>query len=101
MKGVRLSGFLAANTHGAFPDMKITTSVLVEDGATAVAEWRWQGTQKGRLTAPDGTEMPPSGRTLDFPGVSVLEVRDGNIAIMRDYWDNVAMMTQLGLMPNT
>ena len=92
---------LAATTHRAFPNMKIEASVVVEDGGTAIAEWRWRGTQTGPLTTPDGTEMPPTGRTSDFPGVSVIEVGDGKIVAMRDYWDNAAMMSQLGLMPES
>jgi steroid delta-isomerase-like uncharacterized protein len=91
---------LTENTHGAFPDLTIEASLLVGDGETAVAEWRWRGTQTGPPTTPDGADIPPSARTLDFPGVSVLEVRDGKIAKMCDYWDNAAMMSQLGLMPS-
>jgi ketosteroid isomerase-like protein len=50
---------------------------------------------------PDGTELPPTGKTVEIPWVSILAVRDGNVASERDYFDQAAFMGQVGLMPGT
>jgi steroid delta-isomerase-like uncharacterized protein len=85
----------------AFPDNRMETSLLVEDGDTVVAEWTTRGTQTGPLAMPDGTEIPATGKTVEIQGVSVVRVKEGKVTSHRDYFDNIAVMSQLGLMPNT
>ena len=85
----------------AFPDDTIETSLLIEEGDTTVAEWTWHAAHTGPFVIPDGGEIPATGKTVDVPGVSVIKVRDGKIASDRDYLDNAAVMSQLGLMPAT
>ena len=82
-----------------FSDITMETLQLVEEGDTVVAEWVWRATHTGPLPLPDGSEIPPTGKTVELPGVSVMTVREGKVAEQRDYFDNAAMMTQLGLMP--
>jgi steroid delta-isomerase-like uncharacterized protein len=86
-------------TDKAVPDASIQASLAIDDGDIVVTEWSFQGTHTGPIDLPDGTEIAATGNTLEFPGVSVLTIRDGKIANFRDYFDLVTMMTQLGLMP--
>jgi steroid delta-isomerase-like uncharacterized protein len=93
-----------AEATSAFPDMRMETSRLLQEGDTIVAEWTWRATNTGplsMLTMPDGTEIPATGKTAEVPGVSVLTVGDGKVANQRDYYDSASMMSQLGLMPGT
>jgi steroid delta-isomerase-like uncharacterized protein len=83
----------------AFPDLRIETSRLIEEGDSVVSEWTWRATHGGPLAMPDGSEIPATGRTVEAPGVSVFTVQDGKIASQHDYWDNASVMSQLGLMP--
>ena len=85
----------------AFPDIRLETSLVIEEGDTVVAEWTVRGTNSGPLPMRDGTEIPATGKTLEYPGVTVGEVRNGKFVTMRDYFDNVTVMSQLGLMPTT
>jgi ketosteroid isomerase-like protein len=80
-------------------DTKMETSLLIEDGDVVVVEWNVRGVVSGPIPLPDGTELAPTGRTVDYGGVTVARLRDGKIAAMHDYYDNLAIMTQLGLMP--
>jgi predicted ester cyclase len=48
---------------------------------------------------PDGRELPPTGKTVRVPVVSVLEMRNGKATAERVYFDMAAMLTQLGLLP--
>ena len=95
-----IRAFLEAGDK-AFPDQTTQTSLVIEEGDIVVAEWTYRGTHTGPLPMPDGTEIPATGKTVELPGVTVAEVRDGKFVSMRDYFDNAAMMTQLGLMPGT
>ena len=92
---------IAEMTHTAFPDMKIEASLVLEHDDTVMAEWTFRGTHTGPLRLPDGSEVPPTGNAVDFPGVSVIRLRDGKIATTHEYWDNMRPMSQVGLMPGT
>jgi predicted ester cyclase len=82
----------------AFPGMRIERRNTWTDGATAIAEIVFTGTQTGPLATPEG-EVPPSGRTVTFPLIDTFTLRGEKIAEHRVYWDNVSFLTQLGLMP--
>ena len=88
-------------TDRTFPDQTTQTSLVVEEGDIVVAEWMYRGTHAGPMSMPDGTEIPPTGKTLELPGVTVCKIMDGKFANLHDYFDNAAGMTQLGLMPGT
>jgi len=83
----------------AVPDMRLTIHNSWEVGDTIIVEGTYSGTQTGPLATPDGQEIPPSGRSFEFPFVDVYVARDGKFVEHRGYWDNVTFMTQLGLMP--
>jgi ketosteroid isomerase-like protein len=87
--------------RGRFPIRSIETSVVIEEGDTAVAEWTWRGTNTGPLTLPDGSEMAATGKVVELPGVSVVTVRDGKLATQHDYADTAAIASKLGLLPST
>jgi hypothetical protein len=50
------------------------------------------------MNAHDGT-IPPTGRQGSLSGIYSAEVKDGRIARESTRWDQVAMLSQLGLMP--
>jgi steroid delta-isomerase-like uncharacterized protein len=84
-----------------FPDETTQTSLVIEEGDIVVAEWDFRGTNTGPITTPDGTEIPATGKSVELPGVTVAEVRDGKIAVAREYFDSAVMSSQLGLMGGT
>jgi ketosteroid isomerase-like protein len=84
-----------------FSDGRMETSRVIEEGDTVVAEWTGWATNTGQLAMPDGTKTPATGRTIEIAGVSIVTIKDGKFATERDYFDNAALMTQLGLMPGT
>ncbi len=80
-------------------DTRIETSLVIEDGAFVVAEWTSWDTNTGPVMLPDGTEIPATGKTMELPGVSVVEIRNGRFGSVRDHFDSTVWMTQLGLLP--
>lgn len=85
----------------AFPDSALSVTLVVQDGDKLVSEWRWSGTNTGDLTLPDGSTLPATGKTVAITGMDVAELRDGEIASHRLYFDNMAAFAQLGLIPAT
>jgi steroid delta-isomerase-like uncharacterized protein len=83
---------------GAFSDMHLETLAIVSDERHVAGEFRARGTHDGPLASPAG-EVPPTGRTLDERFTWFAEVTDGRIVAVRDYYNAMAVMAQLGLMP--
>ena len=82
----------------AAPDRRSADVVLFVDGDHVVEEARYVGTHTGPWRSPNGTEVPATGQSLDFPFVGVFRVEDGKIGSIRIYFDQVEVFTQLGLM---
>ena len=87
----------------SFPDMAVETTLVIEDESagedTVVGVWTYRATHAGPLALPDGTEIPATGKALEFSGVTVATVRDGKFVTWRDYYDTADWARQLGLMP--
>jgi steroid delta-isomerase-like uncharacterized protein len=82
----------------AAPDGRLNTVTVVEGGDTIAVEGTFTGTFTAPLQTPQG-QAPPTGNAFTVPYVDLFVVREGKFARQRVYYDQVAMMTQLGLMP--
>ena len=89
----------ASREKAAFPDRTMTVDVYVEQGDTIAVEYTFVGTNTGPLVMPDGTELPPTGKRVEFKGMELLQLRDGKAVVDHDYWDNMAVAGQLGILP--
>jgi predicted ester cyclase len=100
---VRLEGRDAATGYAmswvnAFPDAQITVHNELVDGDWVAQEFTFRGTQTGTLSSPAG-DIPPTNRELNGRGVQLLRVEGGQVVDTRLYFDQVQVLTQLGLMP--
>ena len=84
--------------RAAAPDNRIEAHHTWEDGDTVIVEGVYTGTHTGPLAGPGGV-IPATGKSFTLPYVDIFQARDGKFVSHRIYWDNVAFMTQLGLMP--
>jgi predicted ester cyclase len=66
-----------------------------------VAEGTFTGTNDGPLTMPDGTEIPPTGKTISFHfAMSVAREPGAEVASrVNIYFDQLDFLGQLGLLP--
>jgi steroid delta-isomerase-like uncharacterized protein len=80
------------------PDGKVEIRNVIASDDYAVSECTVRGTNTGPFASPMG-EMPPTGRAIEFPFCSVMEIRDGKLRRLHHYYDVATMMRQLGLMP--
>jgi steroid delta-isomerase-like uncharacterized protein len=82
-----------ATFAGAFPDLAIEIRqqhVAGED--VSIVEYTFAGTHQGELEG-----IPATGKGMKVVACSVVEVREGRIVEERDYYDTLALMTQLGI----
>jgi len=100
---VRLEGPTAATEYAmrwlrAFPDARLEVHRDVIAGDTVAQEFTFAGTHENTLVGPEG-EIPATHRSLTGRGVQVFVIADGKIREEHLYFDQVQVLTQLGLMP--
>ena len=79
----------------AFPDYRLTIDDMVADGDRIWLRMTCTGTNEG------GFMGPPNGRAFKITVMDVLRLKDGKVV---EHWgvpDRFAVMTQLGLLPQT
>jgi predicted ester cyclase len=100
---VRLEGRDATTQYAmewlnAFPDARLVIHNEIVAGDWVVQEFTFEGTHTAPLQSPMG-EIPATNRSLQGRGVQLVRV-EGDFAVEeRLYYDQVDVMTQLGLMP--
>jgi steroid delta-isomerase-like uncharacterized protein len=82
-----------------FTDLNHTVRSFVEQGDTFADEWTFVGTHTGPFRLPDGRELAPTGKRVEIRGMEVVQVREGKIILNSLYYDNMASLAQLGLLP--
>ena len=66
-------------------------------GELACAEWSLTMTHGGPLTIGGGVVVQPTGVRVVLHGVTVAEFRGDRICALRQYWDELDVFDQLGL----
>ena len=99
LKGIEaLKGWMTP-FFNAFGDMKGTIVNSFGQGDWVVVEEEIEGTHTGTLVNSDGSEIPPTNKTIKMWSADVIKVEDGKITEQRTYFDMLGFMAQLGLMP--
>jgi len=88
-----MGGWLQGNKV-SFPDYREEIEMLVGQGDFVA--WRSVGT--GTMTGPMGP-FPPTGRRMSIVIIGMHRFEHGKIAETWTSWDNLAALTQLGLLP--
>lgn len=77
----------------SFPDFMFETDEPGwSDDRTAQVPWLLRGTNTGSYAG-----LPPTGRTIELPGVDVIEVGDDGVRRVTGHFDRQTLSTQLGL----
>jgi steroid delta-isomerase-like uncharacterized protein len=79
----------------AFPDSKATFHGALVSGDNVVLELTWRGTHTGPLETPAG-RLAATGRSIEMRACAVVGMAGGKAQSMRQYFDMVTMMRQLG-----
>ena len=81
---------------GAFPNIRINVKDQIVADDAVVTEFVAVGTHTGPLPTPGG-DIPPTGRTAEWPVVEIQRFKDGKLASLHNYQDLGTMLRQLGL----
>jgi predicted ester cyclase len=82
----------------AFPDARLNVTNEFVAGDWVTQEFIFEGTHEGTLSGPAG-EIPATHRRLNGRGVQIFRVEGDAVVDTRLYFDQVQVLTQLGLMP--
>ena len=96
--GRQAAGAYLAGLRAIFPDAAYRTLYAYEDGDTAIDEGIVTGTHTEPLPVPGQDPIPPTGKSVRFRMADVTTVRDGRIVSHRFYFDQMEILTQLGVL---
>lgn len=82
-----------------FPDGRIEGVRTFGEGDWGCIQFRFKGTNTGPLATPDGGEAPATNKAVAFPYCVVARFKDGQIAELDEYFDQLEMLKQLGVAP--
>lgn len=92
--GVAMKHMLAA-----FPDITVHLPYPVqfggEDWITVVTTVT--GTFTGEMALPDGTAIPPTGKSFDLEFAQTTKWRDDRLVLISAFWDTALQARQMGL----
>ena len=74
--------------------MVSTIEDLIAEGNKIVARWRSHATHQGEYMG-----IPPSGKEVEFTGISVYRIEAGKIAESWNVEDQLGLMQQIGAIP--
>ena len=87
--------------NDAFPDNSYEPAYKHESGDTAIDEGYFVGTNTGPLALPTGESVPATGTAVRLRVCDVATVQNGVITNHRFYFDQMDLLGQLGLLPET
>jgi predicted ester cyclase len=82
----------------AFPDARVEAKNIFTQGSTVIVEGIFTGTHDGTLKTPMG-DVPATGRKVKGEFVQIVEVDRGLVKRNSLTFDQVQLMTQLGMSP--
>jgi SnoaL-like polyketide cyclase len=89
-----------ATMLGAFPDLQVSITRVIEQENVGALEYVAQGTHRGPLPLAAG-ELPATNRWLRVGASSIGTVDEhGLIKTQHEYFDQVEILVQLGVMPS-
>jgi predicted ester cyclase len=74
----------------AFPDLQHTIEAMLEEGDQVAVRFSAQGTHSGQWM-----DMPPTGRSIRYTGVTLARIKDDKIIEHYTWWDMAGLMEQV------
>jgi len=82
----------------AFSNVELDVTPLDVGGELACAEWSVTMSHTGSLSLGDRGVVEPTGLQITVNGVTVAEFQGEQICSVRQYWDELTVFDQLGLL---
>ena len=84
----------------ALSDITLEFTALDVGDDRACIEWVATATHSGPLVSDDETLIEATGKRVTLHGVTIADFRGSRIRAFRQYWDEVALLEQLDLLPD-
>ena len=81
----------------AFPDGVVKVQRSFGVGDWVCLEVLFTGTHTGPMPGADGAKIPPTGKSVSWPYCMVMKVKDGLVSELYEYYDQLSLLVQLGL----
>jgi hypothetical protein len=84
---------------GTFPDVRVHTPYPIQfgEGDWITVVTNVTGTFTGGMLLPDGSVMPPTGKSFDVEFVQTSKWQGDQLVVIGAFWDAAKQATQLGL----
>jgi steroid delta-isomerase-like uncharacterized protein len=82
--------------HQAFPDVVVVPDKVFAEGDFVTVYWIARGTNTGT-----GNGLPATGKTVELAGITIWRILDGKIKEEWSAFDQLSMLGQLGLLPQS
>jgi predicted ester cyclase len=82
----------------AFPDYHLELKQALGEGAWLALRLHTTGTMLGPLTLSDGTQIPPTGQSIEQDWSALVRFQGDRIAQFDEFYDQLTLMAQLGLL---
>jgi steroid delta-isomerase-like uncharacterized protein len=79
----------------AFPDVQYDLHELIAEGDKVVVRYTMRGTHQGEMMG-----IPPTGQQVAMEGITIYRLQDGQIVEIREQYDGLGLMQQLGVIPS-
>ena len=83
-----------------FSDFNFEFGEFIQSGNTGAVEMQVTATMTGEMEMPDGSKIPPTGKTHTMRACQIIESENGQIKNQRMYTDMMSMMTGFGVIPS-
>lgn len=77
----------------AVPDLVLTAEPTIPAGDDVIVQWRATGTHLGEVNG-----IAPSGKPIDFSGITILTLRNGKITKQVIHYDYLSFLVQAGVL---
>src|SRR5688500_2256511 len=94
-EGKEAVGAFLGRLFTGIPDLELHVTLRLPRGRYVAEEYRIRGHHRGSLFG-----VPASGRYLDIPCVSMVELRNGKLLEDHFYWDSATALRQAGILPS-
>jgi hypothetical protein len=85
----------------AFTAVDVSVWPLDVNGAQACVEWEATAVHSGTIDAGQGVQVAPTGKRVRLRGVTIAEFDGDRICAFRQYWDDLTLLVELGILPES
>lgn len=84
-----------------FSSVDVSVWPLDVNSPHACVEWEATAVHSGTIDAGQEIQVAPTGRRVRLRGVTVAEFDGDRICSFRQYWDDLTLLVELGILPET